>query len=78
MMSFVGARTEKQLSANGTRWQDGYYDTLVKSGKQFSYVVDYIEENPVAKGLVERPEQWTASSAYRLDLITDPWPWLYD
>ncbi|HST30128.1 MAG TPA: transposase [Chthoniobacterales bacterium] len=78
MMSFIGARTQRQLDANGTRWQEGYYDTLVKTGKQFSYVADYVEENPVAKGLVKRPEQWTASSAHRLDLITDPWPWLYD
>ena len=57
MMSFVGARTQRQLNANGTRWQDGYYETLVKTGKQFSYVADYIEENPVVKGLVERREQ---------------------
>ncbi len=78
MMSFVGARTQSHLNANGTRWQDGYYDTLVKTGKQFSYVMDYIEENPVAKGLVEHREQWTASSAHRRDLITDPWPWLYE
>jgi putative transposase len=78
MMSFVGARTRRQLNVNGTRWQDGYYDTLVKTGKQFSYVADYIEENPVAKGLIEQREQWIASSAHRLDLITDPWPWLYD
>jgi hypothetical protein len=30
------------------------------------------------KGLVEKPEQWEASSAKRKDLITDPWPWLLD
>ena len=78
MMSFVGARTQKQLEANGTRWQDGYYDTLVRTGKQFSYVANYIEDNPVTRGLVEQREQWTASSAYRLDLISDPWPWFYD
>ena len=78
MMSFVGARTHRHLNATGTRWQDGYYDTLIRSGKQFSYVADYIEQNPVAKGFVEEPSQWTASSAYRVDLITDPWPWFYD
>ena len=78
MMSFVGARTQRQISANGTRWQDSYYDTLVKTAKQFSYVADYIEQNPVAKGLVEQPDQWRASSAHRVDLVTDPWPWFYD
>ena len=78
MMSFVGARTQRQISANGTRWQGSYYDTLVKTAKQFSYVADYIEQNPVAKGLVEQPDQWRASSAHRVDLVTDPWPWFYD
>ncbi len=58
MMSFVGARTQRQLDANGARWQDGYYDTLVKTGKQFGYVADYIEQNPVAKGLVGQPAHW--------------------
>jgi len=38
----------------------------------------YIEENPLANGLVERRKLWTASSAQRLDLVTDPWPWLYE
>ena len=78
MMSFVGARTRRQLNVNGTRWQDGYYDTLVKTSKQFSYIVDYIEYNPVAKGLVESPEDWLASSACRSDLITDSWPYFYE
>ncbi|HJT45126.1 MAG TPA: transposase [Chthoniobacterales bacterium] len=75
VMSFVGARTQTQLSAFGTSWQDGYHDTLVRTGKQFGYIADYIEQNPVAKGLVERPDQWAASSAHRTDLVTNPWPW---
>ena len=35
-------------------------------------------QNPVAKGLVEKPGNWKASSANRKDLVTDPWPWLLD
>ena len=78
LMSYVGARTSQLLRGHKTSWQDGYYDTLVKTARQFEYVRCYIEQNPVVKGLVERPEQWEGSSASRRDLITEPWPYLYD
>ena len=78
MMSHVGARTSELLQAHGTSWQDSYYDTLVKTAKQFEFVACYIEQNPVAKGLVDKPEDWQANSARRTDLITQPWPWLLD
>jgi REP element-mobilizing transposase RayT len=78
LMSFVGGKTTKLLTNHKTSWQDGYYDTRVKTSKQFQFVVRYIEENPVAKGLVEKAEDWNTSSATRRDLVTDPWPWLLD
>jgi len=55
-----------------------YYDTRVKTSKQFRFVTYYIEQNPVVKGLVEKPEEWVASSANRKELVTDPWPFLLD
>jgi hypothetical protein len=66
------------LSKNGSAWQDSYYETLVKTARQFGFVATYIEENPVKKGFVERAEEWDASSASRRDLVTDPWPWLFE
>jgi len=33
-----------------------YYDTRVKTAKQFEFVAYYIEHNPVAKGLAELGE----------------------
>lgn len=78
LMSYIGAKTSKLLSRHETSWQDGYYDTVVKTAKQFEYVAYYIEQNPVAKGLIERPEEWDGSSAHRRDLVTEPWPYLYD
>ena len=77
-MSFIGAKTSTLLGACGTSWQDGYYDTRVKTAKQFAFVSYYIEQNPVVKGLVDKPEQWDASSAKRIELITEPWPWVFD
>jgi putative transposase len=78
MMSFVGRETNSVLVARETSWQDSYYDTHVKTAKQFEYVADYIEQNPVVRGLVDSPERWDASSTSRKDLVTDPWPYLLD
>jgi REP element-mobilizing transposase RayT len=78
MMSYVGGKTTALLTNHKTSWQDGYYDTRVKTAKQFQFVTHYIEQNPVVKGLVEKPDEWDASSARRTDLVTDPWPWLLD
>jgi REP element-mobilizing transposase RayT len=78
LMSFVGGKTSSLLQRHRTSWQDGYYDTHVKTAKQFEFVTYYIEQNPVVRGLVESPAQWEASSATRTDLVTDPWPWFYD
>jgi REP element-mobilizing transposase RayT len=77
-MSFVAAKTAAHLIKHESQWQDGYYDTRIKTAKQFEYVTHYIEQNPVAKGLVEKSEDWEASSASRPDLVTTPWPWFLD
>jgi REP element-mobilizing transposase RayT len=66
------------VQANGIHWQDSYYDTRIRTAKQFAYVQTYIEQNPVSKGLVQQPENWHASSATRTDLVTEPWPWFFD
>ena len=50
-MSFVGGRTSALLTHHKTSWQDSYYDTRVKTAKQFRFVTYYIEQNPVVKGL---------------------------
>jgi REP element-mobilizing transposase RayT len=77
-MSHVATKTTSYLGKNGSAWQDSYYETLVKRARQFGFVATYITDNPVKKGFVERAEDWDASSASRRNLITDPWPWLFD
>ncbi len=77
-MSYVGGKTKARLASRKASWQDGYYETHVKTARQFKYVARYIEQNPVVKQLVESPEQWNASSASTKDVITDPWPLVYD
>jgi REP-associated tyrosine transposase len=77
-MSFVGGKTSTALASCGTEWQDGYYDTRIRTVKQFAVVTYYIEQNPVVRGLIDQADRWDASSAKRTDLISDPWPWLFD
>jgi REP element-mobilizing transposase RayT len=45
-------------------WQDESYDHWVRGPEEFEKIVQYIEENPVAAGLVERVEGWRWSSAF--------------
>jgi putative transposase len=77
LMSHVAATTSGHLRFNGVRWQDSYYETRVRTERQFRYIAYYIEQNPVEAGFVEKAEDWDASSAARNDLVTDPWPWLF-
>jgi REP-associated tyrosine transposase len=78
LMSHVAAETNSHLILHGSAWQDSYYETRVRTARQFRYVAYYIEQNPVKTELVDKPEDWEASSAARTDLITDPWPWLFE
>jgi putative transposase len=77
LMSHVGAETNSRLSRHGSSWQDSYYETQIRTARQFEYVAYYIEQNPVKTGFVAHPHEWAASSAARTDLVTDPWPWLF-
>jgi len=44
-------------------WQDESFDHWVRDGKQFDRIRAYIENNPVAAGLVKHPHDWPWSSA---------------
>ncbi len=78
IMSFVAAKTCVRLSAKGCEWQDSYYETWIRSARQFEYVADYIVQNPVRKGLVAKPDLWDATSLRDRDLVTHPWPWEFE
>jgi putative transposase len=46
-------------------WQDESFDHWVRSRQEFERISSYIENNPVAAGLVSRPSDWPWSSADR-------------
>ena len=45
-------------------WQDESYDHWVRGPQESEKIVRYVEENPVAAGLVKRAEDWRWSSAF--------------
>jgi REP element-mobilizing transposase RayT len=51
-------------------WQDESYDHWARDETEILRIIHYIEQNPVAAGLCQRPENWPRSSArFRQD-----WP----
>ena len=46
-------------------WQGRYYDSNVSGEKARSEIIRYIHRNPVARGLVAKPEDWKWSSFRR-------------
>jgi putative transposase len=47
----------------GILWQPRYFDRALRTVKEYREKVDYIHQNPVRAGLVERAEDWLWSSA---------------
>jgi len=45
-------------------WQEESYDRWVRGRDEFEKIVRYIEQNPVAAGLVRTVEEWRWSSAF--------------
>jgi REP element-mobilizing transposase RayT len=51
-------------------WQDESFDRWVRTTNEFERIRSYIEQNPVTARLVEKPENWTWSSASRRSAVT--------
>jgi REP-associated tyrosine transposase len=72
----VARRALPQLRASGLRneehfWQTRFYDFNVWSAVKHTEKVRYIHRNPVRRGLVAEPEQWSWSS-YRAYAYREP------
>ncbi len=63
---FTAREANRILGRTGeTFWQNEYYDHWARNEKQFERIARYIEENPVAAGMVGRAEDYRWSSAFR-------------
>jgi REP element-mobilizing transposase RayT len=54
-----GKRQRSQLKV----WQDDYHPVAILSEKWFNEKMEYMHNNPVRKGYVNKPEDWKYSSA---------------
>mgnify|MGYP001552127165 CR=1 FL=1 len=60
----TSARSVNKLSGSwGPVWQEESFDHVVRTQESFEEKVEYIRQNPVRRGLVQRPEDY-------------PWLWL--
>lgn len=64
-MNHIKGSFSRQLASKSPAWQHGYTDHLVETREEFESRRDYIHNNPVRAGLVERPEDYRFSSAHR-------------
>jgi putative DNA methylase len=61
--SFSASKANEILHRKGRFWQREYYDRAIRSEDHFRAAMTYLEHNPVAAGLCERPEDWPHGSA---------------
>ena len=62
MLKQVVSRRLRVAHSKGPFWQPRYYDFNVWSERKLSEKLRYIHRNPVKRGLVASPEEWTWSS----------------
>ena len=63
LLKAVKQMTSRKLKGERAKfWQARYYDSSVRGERARSEVIRSIHRNPVARGLVEKPEDWPWSS----------------
>jgi len=63
LKSFTARRANTRLGRAGAFWHADYFDRFIRDEGHFFRTVDYVEQNPVKAGLVERAIDWPWSSA---------------
>jgi REP element-mobilizing transposase RayT len=54
----IGGWKSYHAKHSGIRWQDNFFDHRIRSDASLNEKASYIRNNPVAKGLCARPEDW--------------------
>jgi putative transposase len=60
--SYSAREIKESVDVQGSIWQKGYWDRGIRTEEDVREIFNYIHNNPVRKGLVERPEEWPFSS----------------
>jgi len=69
-------RVKKDLGSKLEIWEKGYAEHRVKDATDYERHAEYIRENPVRAGLVERASDYPYSSECRPSEIDPTPPWL--
>ena len=57
-------RINRSRRAKGPVWQPRYFDRIIRSVAEYHKTVEYMHLNPVRRGLVSKPEDWSWSSIH--------------
>ncbi len=52
------SRALKQCGRNLPHWQPGFFDHLVRNSESYGDKWEYVRDNPMRRGLVEKVEDW--------------------
>ncbi len=55
---WTAKRLKRSVGLDGTIWQKGFFDHLLRSDESYSEKWEYVRNNPVRAGLVEKAETW--------------------
>jgi putative transposase len=61
--SWTSREINKALGRSGALWRREYFDRVARDEKHLQTMIDYVESNPVAAGLVAYAVDWPWSSA---------------
>jgi REP element-mobilizing transposase RayT len=56
--SFTAQEANKMLGRSGPFWMPDYFDRYIRNDEHLQSTLDYIRENPIKGGLVQRAEEW--------------------
>jgi putative transposase len=65
-------RAKHKIESEHQVWQEGFHPQAITSDEAWSQKVDYIHNNPVARGLVAGQEHWRYSSAHEWCIGAEP------
>lgn len=73
---YTARRINELLRQEGSFWEEGFYDHLIRNREDFDRILEYMHNNPVMAGLVESPEEWPYSTANPRYAHLIDWDWI--
>jgi REP-associated tyrosine transposase len=63
--SFISRQANARLDRTGAFWEPDYFDRYMRNEDHLMRTIEYVENNPVKAGLVDKAVDWPWSSASR-------------